>query len=244
MNYSISAVIPVYNSERGLKELYERLTLSLSSLCADYEIILVDDGSSDRSYEEMCVLHDRDGRVKAIRLDGNFGQQNALMCGLCYSKGDFVVTLDDDLQNPPEEAGKLIERLLEGYDAVFGIPYEKNHPLYRNFGTWLIDRLLNVVCSKPRNVGVSSYRAIKRSLVQQIIMDIPHFTYISAMILKKTANVASVPVRHDRRVYGKSNYNILKLAKLFMGLLAGYSPLRLKTSDTASSGYIVKDVRM
>ncbi len=223
MWHSISVVIPVYNSRDSLEELYERLSTVFKSICNHYEIILVDDGSQDNSYEIMQRLHHKDPKVKIIQLNGNFGQQNALMCGFYYAYGDYVVTIDDDLQHRPEEIYKMIQKLDDGYDVVFGIPIKKQHSFYRNIGSKMTDYLFNKICLKPKNIKVSSFRAIKKNIIEQIIKDETSFVYISAIIYKNTQNIGNVHVKHDARKYGKSNYNFIKLFKLFTKLYIYYS---------------------
>jgi undecaprenyl-phosphate 4-deoxy-4-formamido-L-arabinose transferase len=234
MSIDITVVIPVYNSENTLYELYERITKTLRSLCADrYEILLIDDGSKDQSFLKMQQLHERDARVKIIRLTENFGQQNALMCGFHYAQGEYIVTLDDDLQHPPEEIKKLVLKLHEGYDVAFGIPFEKKHSFYRNVGTKMISYLFNKICSKPKYIYVSSFRAIKKEVIKEIIKDKTSFVYLAPIIFRITNHAANVFVRHDARKYGKSNYNLWKLLKLFVKLVINYSCLS-KFADVAS----------
>ena len=223
MENLISVVIPVYNSERSLDMLCRRLDRVLCRRDGDYEIILVDDGSSDESYGEMCRLHECDKRVKAIRLKGNYGQQNAVMCGLNFSRGDCVITMDDDLQHPPEELEKLLNKLDEGYDIVYGIPDEIMYPSYRRLGVKVRDLLFERMPGKPPGIKVSSFRVMKRWLVREIIKDKSHFVYISALIFKRAVNAVNISVRYDARKYGASNYNLVKLAILFFKLFINYS---------------------
>lgn len=224
MSVSISVVVPVYNSEKTLEKLYDDMSEVLKDLCGeDYEMVFVDDQSRDNSFTIMKEIHERDDRVKIIQLARNFGQQNALMCGFHYSKGDYVVTMDDDLQHPPEEVKKLIEKIKEGYDVVFGIPIEKKHALYRNMGSRMIGQLFNRICRKPTQVRVSSFRVMRRRIVTEIIKDKTSFVYIAPMIFRITDHVENVFVRHNERKYGRSNYNLIKLVKLSVKLVLYYS---------------------
>ena len=240
----ISIVIPVYNSEKTLAILYDRLRAVLDVLCAKYEIIMVDDGSTDDSYKSACQLHDMDKRVKVITLSKNFGQQNAIMCGLRYSTGDRVVIMDDDLQNPPEEIRKLIDKLNEGYDVVYGIPMEKEYSVYRSIGARLRDLLFDRICRKPADIKVGSFRAIRGSLVQKVIQDRTSFVYISAITFKYTVRAANVAVRHDAREYGRSNYSMLKLAGLFMKLMINYSFLSGLLANSSQPQYVIKEAKV
>ncbi len=239
---SISAVIPVYNSQDSLQELYSRLSTVLKGICHDYEIIMIDDGSKDNSYEKMKDLHYKDNMVKVIQLDGNFGQQNALMCGFRYATGDYIVTLDDDLQHKPEVIEKMINKLNQGYDVVYGIAKNKQHSFYRNLGSKMTNYIFNRICSKPQNIRVSSFRVIKREILNKIIEDNTYFVYLSAIILRITKNIGNVYIEHNARKYGKSNYNFIKLFKLFVKLYIYYSDRSfLKKFTLSAPQYRVRD---
>jgi glycosyltransferase involved in cell wall biosynthesis len=235
MQERISVVVPVYNSENSLEKFYIILSKELKKICDDYEIIMVDDGSPDNSYETMKKLQSIDSRVKIIKLDGNFGQQNALMCGFHYSTGEYVVTLDDDLQHPPEEIYKLKKKTDEGYDVVYGIPIIKKHSGYRKMGSKMTDYMFNKICSKPKNIKVSSFRIIRKNIVNEIIKDKTSFVYISAITFKNTKNISNVEVKHNVRKYGKSNYNFYKLLKLYIKLYLYYSNHKIFKIVTSSS---------
>ena len=241
MKGSISVVVPVYNSENSLEHFYEVLSKELKKICDDYEIIMVDDGSLDNSYEQMKKLHTIDSRVKIIRLHGNFGQQNALMCGFHYSTGEYIVTLDDDLQHPPEEIHKLYKKMDEGYDVVYGIPIIKQHSVYRKMGSKMTDYLFNKICLKPKNIKISSFRIIRKNIISEIIKDKTSFVYISAITFKNTNNISNVEVNHNARKYGKSNYDFYKLLKLFVKLYLYYSNHKIfKIVTSSKPQYVIK----
>jgi glycosyltransferase involved in cell wall biosynthesis len=241
MQESISVVVPVYNSGYSLEHFYNVLSKELKKICDDYEIIMVDDGSIDNSYEKMEKVHSIDSRVKIIKLDGNFGQQNALMCGFHYSTGDYVVTLDDDLQHPPEEIYKLKKKMDEGYDVVYGIPIIKQHSGYRKMGSKVTNYLFNKICLKPKNIKISSFRIIRKNVVKEIIKDKTSFVYISAITFKNTKRVSNVFVNHNLRSCGKSNYNFYKLLKLFIKLYLYYSNHKnLKIFTSSKQQFIIK----
>lgn len=244
MEVGISIVIPVYNSEGILDELYEKLSDAFKGLTGHYEIIMIDDASHDGSYDKMMKLHTLNKRVKIIQLERNFGQQNAIMCGLRYSSGDYVITMDDDLQHPPEEIYKLLGEIEKGFDAVYGIPVEKRHQTYRNMGTQAINCFFNMVMGKPKNIRISSFRIMKRRLVQEIVKADTSFVYISAELFHHTSNVGNVPVKHENRRRGRSNYNLLKLTRLFFKLFCYYSPVRVLWIGLPKPQYIVKDVHL
>jgi len=238
---SISVIIPVYNSQNSLHELHRRLSAFLENSCKDYEIIMIDDGSRDGSFSEIIRLHEMDNRVKAIGLDGNFGQQNVLMCGLRHARYEYIVTMDDDLQHPPEEIIKLLNALDQGYDLVYGIPSNKKHSFYRNIGTKLTDHLFNIICQKPKGIRVGSFRAMKRSIAELISQNNTSFVYISAIALKLTKNIGNVVVLHNERKYGKSNYNIIKLAKVFFKLFIYYSGIPCIAHRDNRPQYVLKN---
>jgi polyisoprenyl-phosphate glycosyltransferase len=241
---SISVVIPVYNSSNSLDELYNKLSSTVQKLTNNYEIILVDDGSTDDSYLKMQELHRKDCRIKIIKLNGNFGQQNAIMCGFHHAKGEYILNLDDDLQHPPEEIERLLNKLQEGYDVVYGIPLVKQHSLYRNIGSKMTNLLFDFLLSKPPKVKISSFRAMRKSLVQKIIKNNYSFVYISAIVFKHTKNAENIYVTHNSRKHGKSNYNFKKLFKLYAKLYIYYCPFSfLKYFTSSKVQFEIKEIQ-
>ena len=223
MNKSISVVVPIYNSSRTIAQLVERLCNALEEIAEDFEIIMVDDGSRDNSFDEMEKAYISKENIKIIKLQGNYGQQNAIICGLVASEKDLVVTIDDDLQYPPEEINKLLLKLEEGYDVVYGIPKDKKHSKLRNMGTKMTDLLFRVLYNKPKNIKISSFRIIKAEVVKSIVLSKESFVYISALTFKTTKNIANISVLHNPREVGHSNYSLYKLLKLYFNILIYYS---------------------
>ncbi len=219
----ISVVIPVYNSGLSLIELYQRLIKVLTEETDDFELVFVDDASYDHSFAILQKLRDGDGRVKLIRLAKNYGQQQALFCGFQYTTGDLVITIDDDLQHPPEEIPALLREIERGYDAVFGIPLTRNHARYRNWGSIVIGWVLDLICGKPKAIRVSSFRILRANVVRDICRTKRSFIYLAPLIFLATSKVANVNVRHEARKFGHSGYNMLKLTKLAVKLLVYYS---------------------
>jgi len=224
----ISIVIPVFNSENSLEELYLRLKEVLMLYCDDFEIIMVDDCSRDGSFKIMQSLRSRDQRVKIIRLGTNSGQHNATFCGFNYCQGDYVVTIDDDLQHPPEEIPVLLGKMEAGYDVVFGIPQQKQHSLYRNWGTILIDKWISLIFPQSVQIKRSSFRILNRKLIERILSRPRTPLYMAALILLNSSKPGNVEVRHENRKYGKSNYSIRKSIIMTRTLLIYHSCLPLK----------------
>jgi len=227
MQDTISIVIPVYNSYNSLRELYNKLTKILENNFNNYELIMVDDHSQDESFNKLKILHEKDKRIKVIKLAENFGQQNALMCGFHHTSGDYIVTMDDDLQHLPEDVIELYQEIKKGYDIVYGIPAERQHLFYRRIGSYLTDKIFNLITNKSKNIRVSSFRILKRSLLKKVIKDKRSFVYLSAIILDLTDNIGNIYIEHEDRKHGDSNYNFYKLFKLFAKLYIYYSNNKL-----------------
>ena len=211
-----SVVVPVYNSEHTLHELYERVSKVFDeTLHEEFEMILVDDGSKDHSYEIMEELHDKDNRVKIIQQARNFGQHPALLCGFKYVKGDFIITMDDDLQHPPEEIPKLVKVMNERDDVdVIIAKYEgRQHNIIRRMGTWVSVYATSKMLKKPRDLEITSFRLIRRFIVDAIVKMDVHLPQIGNLLVQTSNRIINVPVHHDARKYGKSGYSFKRLAK-------------------------------
>ncbi|MSN25934.1 MAG: glycosyltransferase [Geobacter sp.] len=226
---SLSIVIPVYNAEKTIAELCRKLVLLLS---ADYrlEIILVNDCSSDGS-DAVCrsLQSELPDLVSYARLSRNFGEHNAVMAGLNQARGEYVVIMDDDLQNPPEEVPKLVAEIRKGYDVVYCQYLDKRDSLFRNLGSYLNGTMARVILNKPSNLYLSSFKALNRFIVEQIIKHRNPNPYLDAIILKITRDIGTVSVRHDQRRTGKSGYTLKKLTALWGDMIVSYSliPLRI-----------------
>ncbi|MTI66085.1 MAG: glycosyltransferase family 2 protein [Firmicutes bacterium] len=218
-----SIVIPVYNSIDSLEELYKGLSKVLKDIFIEYEIILVDDCSSDNSFLKMKEMYNKYENLKIISLKDNFGQQNAIKCGFEFATKEFIITMDDDLQHQPKDIIKIMKKINEGYDVVYGIAQKKEHNLIRNIGSKMTNFLFNVICHKPKDIRVSSFRCIKKNILEEVKKDRTTFVYITAITLKITTNIGNVYVDHRKRKYGRSNYNYLKLMGLFLKLYVYYS---------------------
>lgn len=211
-----SVVVPVYNSEPTLEELYERLRAVFDeTMREDFELILVDDGSKDHSWDVMEKLHDRDPRVKIIQQAKNFGQHPALLCGFHYVNGDYIITMDDDLQHPPEEIPKLAKVIGERDDVdVIIARYEgRKHSIVRRIGTWVSVYATSRMLGKPRDLEITSFRLMRRFIVDAIIQMNVRLPQIGNLLVQTSNRIINVPVHHDARKYGHSGYTFTRLVR-------------------------------
>lgn len=223
----LSVVIPVYKGALTIAKLVENLQESLRSY--DFEIILVNDGSPDDSEKVCKALSHSFSNIKFISLRKNFGEFNAVMCGLNHVTGKYAVVIDDDFQNPPSEILKLVDKAKsEDYDVVYSYYAEKKHHFFRNFGSWLVNRLTTSLLNKPNDLYLSSFKLIKKEVVDEVIKYKGPYPYIDALIFRVTNNVGKTQVLHNQRMEGESNYTIKKLIALFMTILFGYSLLPIR----------------
>lgn len=229
----ISVVVPVYRSAPLLPALVERLKGALEAEGRSWELIMVDDASPDDSYAVMRRLRAGDARVRIVQLARNHGQQHATLCGLNYARGAEIVTIDDDLQNPPEEIAPLLAKLREGHEAVIGRIADKRHGWWRNAGSRAHQYFAEKIIGKPRGLYLSSFRALSRNAVDRLVRYKGAHPHISALLLKSVppAAIANVQVAHAARAIGGSTYSLRKLVKTASFLLINHSyiPLRFMT---------------
>lgn len=234
---SLSIVIPVYNAESTIGDLCRSL---ISLLSADYclEIILVNDFSHDGS-DSVCksIKTEFPETITYVLLSRNFGEHNAVMAGLNQAHGDYVVIMDDDFQNPPEEVPKLLTEIRKGFDVVYSQYPEKNDSIFRNMGSYLNGSMARVILNKPANLYLSSFKAMNRFLVNELISNKNPTPYLDAIILKITRNIGTVTVRHDQRLTGNSGYTLKKLTALWGDMIVSYSLIPLRV--LAVSGFIL-----
>jgi glycosyltransferase involved in cell wall biosynthesis len=231
-NQKISIVIPVYNAEKTIAKLVEDLIAELGTLCVP-EIVLVNDHSKDTS-EEVCIalFKKHPTVIRFFSLAKNVGEHNAVMAGLNNLSGDYAVIMDDDFQNPIQEVKRLIEYAAQtDYDVIYTYYEKKEHSLFRNLGSLFNDRVANLMLGKPRDLYLSSFKVIKRTLADEVIKyDLP-FPYIDGLILRSTENIGRFKVKHDARKIGKSGYTLSKLVSLWLNMFINFSilPLRIAT---------------
>lgn len=228
-----SVVVPLFNDAEILPELHRRLTAVMQSLGKPYEIIYVDDGSRDDTFAVLSRIHQNDpGHVKGVRLLRNFGQHPAVTAGFEQTRGRIVITLDSDLQNPPEELPKLLAKLQEGYDVVVGWRQVRQDSIFRTwpskFINWLISRSTGV---KLHDYG-SMFRVYRREVVQLLNQTHESAKFITALTSWLGVNIIEVPVRHDTAADGQSRYRLRRLFRMTMDLATGYSlvPIQMVTA--------------
>lgn len=225
---NISAVIPVCNAEKTLPELVERLVPVLKAAGPDYEVILVNDGSRDQSWEIIRRLAEENPRIRGIDLMRNYGQPNALLEGITASRGEVIVTLDDDLQNPPEEIPKLLEKLEDGCDVVYGVPARKRHNIWRRAGSGIIRAILSGALGSEIARDVGSFRAMRSEVRAAFSGYRGAFIIIDAPLAWATNRFGAVTVRHDPREESRSNYSFRRLLFQALNALFGFSVRPLK----------------
>lgn len=228
---SLSVVIPVYKAELTLGDLYSTLIPALENLTTQFEIIFVEDCGRDRSWDIIQELARRDNRVHGIKLSRNYGQHNALLCGIRAARNDVVITMDDDLQHPVTELPILLNKLDEGYDVVYGAPQKERHGLFRD----LASRMTKLALQGPMGVetarNVSAFRAFRTSLRNAFSDYRSPFVSIDVLLTWASSNFAAVKVQHLPRAAGQSNYTVRKLITHAFNLLTGFTTLPLQLAS-------------
>lgn len=225
---AVSIVVPVFNSERTLHELVARLEAVLGGL-DDYELILVDDGSVDGSREIARQLAVRNSRVRSVLLTRNFGQHNAVLAGIREARFPVTVTVDDDLQNPPEEIPRLLEALARGNDVIYGVPSRAKQPFWRVVASKLVRLALMGTVGRQRASIVTSFRAFRTDLRRAFESYSGPFVSVDVLLTWGAARFEGVRVAHDPRRHGRSQYAVPRLAVHAINMLTGFGswPLRL-----------------
>lgn len=229
----LSIVIPVYRSAETLSTLLQELEKVLGGLALEWEVIFVDDASPDNSWDVVCALQTRfPDRIRAIQLSRNFGQHNALMCGFRHAAGKYIVTMDDDLQNPPDEIPNLLRTLEEtGADLVYGVYDYKQHNWARNLATGIAGTFYRTIFRLP--FAFTSFRIVRRELVQQTLSHHVSFVFIDGLFAWRTNRIERTTVQHRQRMRGRSGYSVGKLARLAVNLFTNFSLLPLQIASWA-----------
>jgi glycosyltransferase involved in cell wall biosynthesis len=220
LHRELSVVLPVFNEEESIPELHRQLTDSLTRLAIDYEVIYVDDGSRDRSFERLVAIADVDPRVRVIRFRRNFGQTAALQAGIEYSGGDVLVFMDADLQNDPEDIGMMLAKLDEGYDVVSGWRKDrKDALLMRRIPSHIANSLISWVTGVHLKDYGCTLKVYRREVLDPVRLYGELHRFIPAMASWSGADVTEVPVRHRPRSYGKSKYGISRTLRVLLDLV-------------------------
>jgi undecaprenyl-phosphate 4-deoxy-4-formamido-L-arabinose transferase len=229
----ISVVIPVFNEAPTLPELHERLAKVMRAVGRPYEVLLVDDGSTDASPAVLRSIHARDGTVRVIRFNRNYGQHAAVLAGMERSRGEVVVTLDADLQNPPEEIPRLLARVDEGFDVVGGCRMDRHDPWIRR----LASSAMNRAASRVVGVRMQDYgcmlRAYRRAVVDQILACPEIARFLPALANVFAAGVSEIPVEHAPRPHGRSKYGLFRILRLNFDLMTSFSLLPIQLVSVA-----------
>jgi len=224
-----SVVIPVFNEEESLELLHGRLSKALQNLCEDYEIIFVDDGSTDKSLEIMRKFRKTNPRVKVISFSRNFGHQVAITAGIDYASGSAVIVMDADLQDPPEDIPQLVEKWREGYDTVYAIRESRKDPILKRAITFVFYRLFQRMSDVDIPVDAGDFRLMSRRVVDVLKTMPERNRYLRGLASWVGFRQARIRYARDRRYTGKSKYTLWKLAKLAFDGITSFShfPLRL-----------------
>jgi undecaprenyl-phosphate 4-deoxy-4-formamido-L-arabinose transferase len=227
----ISAVVPVYQSEASLGELHRRLSESLASLADSYEIVLVEDAGGDDSWARIEAMAAADPHVRGARMSRNYGQHNALLCGIRMARHALIVTLDDDLQNPPEEIGRLVEALSDDVDVVYGTPEEEQHGFLRNQASRMTKLALQGAMGAETARRTSTFRLFRTRVREAFAGYRGPYVSIDVLLTWGTTRFTHVAVRHDPRTVGASTYTLGKLITHGVNMITGFSTLPLQVAS-------------
>jgi undecaprenyl-phosphate 4-deoxy-4-formamido-L-arabinose transferase len=224
----------VYRSALILPKLVEQVKSAMDSIAfvKSFELILVNDSSPDNSWSVITALSAENPFIKGVALRKNFGQHNAIMAGLHYSNGQFVVLMDDDLQHPPEAIQKLLEALVDGYDVCYTNYVGRKHAAWKRIGSAFNDFVATRILNKPKGLYLSSFKAMRREIVREIIRYDGPYAYVDGLILDITRSITSVDIQHQAREIGNGNYNLRRSVSLWLKMATSFSvlPLRLATA--------------
>ncbi|UAL30689.1 glycosyltransferase family 2 protein [Nocardioides rotundus] len=231
-----SVVIPVYNSEAFVGRTVDEVVRTFREAGLRLELVLVNDGSPDNVWPVLEAKAQEYDEVVALNLLHNYGQHTANLAGFRESRGDYVITMDDDLQNPPDQALVLIDKAMEGYDCVFAQFEQKQAAGYRRLGTKVIGMMNKNIFGLPDDLVVSNFRILRRDVVDRISASRTAHPYITGQALLYSSHRANVLVRHESRAEGQSNYSFSRILKLVLTILFSYSSWPLRTLATIGFG--------
>lgn len=227
----LSVVVPVYRSEAILPELVRRLGITLDKITPNYELVLVNDSSPDRSWEVIRCLSQQYSWIHPINLMRNYGQHNALLCGIRVARHGLIVTMDDDLQHPPEEIPKLLSTLAQGYDVVYGPPEEEQHGVGRDLASMITKLALQNLMGAEVARQVSAFRAFRAEVAKAFAHYEGAFVSIDVLLTWGTNRFSATRVRHEPRKQGSSGYTVRKLVTHALNMMTGFSMLPLQMAS-------------
>jgi undecaprenyl-phosphate 4-deoxy-4-formamido-L-arabinose transferase len=225
----VSIVIPCYRSEQSLPDLIVRIHQTMSAANASFEVIMVEDGSPDQTWSVIAGLAQRYPFIRGFRLMRNYGQHNALLCGIRAARAEIIVTIDDDLQNPPEEIPRLLSKLQEGYDVVYGTPQKEAHGFLRDVASQLTKLVLQKSMGAATARNISAYRVFRARLRHAFAEYRGSLVSIDVLLTWGGARFTAIPVKNDPRTIGTSNYTLYKLIVHTLNMMTGFgtAPLQL-----------------
>lgn len=236
---TVSVTVPVYNSSQTLRELVSRLKVVLAECTSAYEILFVNDSSKDDSWSVIEEIAAQEPLVRGLNLMRNYGQHNALLAGIRVARYDVIVTLDDDLQNPPEEIPRLLQKLEEGYDVVYAVPEREQHGLLRDLASQITKVTLQNAMGAETARNISAFRAFRTCLRKAFASYSGSFVSIDVLLTWATSRFIGIRVRHDPRKAGRSNYTIRKLIVHALNLMTGFSILPLQLASLIGFAFTV-----
>ena len=229
----ISFVVPCYRSENTITSVVEEVKTEMAAHPDyDYEIVLVNDNSPDNVWDVITKLSESDKRIKAIRLLRNFGQHSALMAGYGVCTGDYVVTIDDDGQTPVDQTFILMDKLLKGFDVVYGKYEKRKDNLFRKIGTGINNWMSKTLLGKPKDLHLTSFFVARAKIIKEICNYKNGFPYIWGLVLRTTKSIANATIQHKERIEGESGYTLGKLLNLWMNGFTAFSVKPLRISAT------------
>lgn len=234
---TLSVVVPVYNSEHSLPLLSEALAEILPSISSAFELILVNDSSKDGSWKVIQDLTQQYSWITGIDLMRNYGQHSALLCGIRAAHHEIIVTIDDDLQHPPSEIIKLLDKLSEGYDMVYGVPAQEQHGLFRNWASQITKLALQGAMGGEIARHVSAFRVFRTEIRNAFSSYQSPYVSIDVLLTWGTTRFAAVKVKHDARRFGQSNYTFRKLVTHAFNMMTGFSVWPLQAASTVGFAF-------
>lgn len=236
---ALSIVVPVYRSAQILPQLVEQIYAEMckEGLSVNFELLLVNDASTDNSWQVIRSLADTHSFIKGISLRRNFGQHNAIMAGLNYAGGDFVVLMDDDLQHPPRAIGDIVRTLSEGYDVCYTKYMNRQHAWWKKLGSRFNDWVATRLLGKPKGLYLSSFKGLRREVVAEIVKYDGPYAYIDGLILDVTRSIATIDIEHQARYKGDGNYDLFRSLSLWMKMVTSFSVLPLRLASYAGFAF-------